>query len=168
MADKYPVEYKETAFTIWYAGNRLPMKQLYISMPEFQGVKPSAETLNQWKVHQAWIDRANMLDDEVRMRTERELVEVRVEMMKRHAEVAKEMIDMALEKLRDSGFDTSSSAVQALKVGFEEEKRSRGAEIQLTKLNDMDDAQLTAAFRQLTGQVTGVDVIEAETEEEEI
>jgi hypothetical protein len=32
----------------------------------------------------------------------------------------------------------------------------------------MDDAQLTAAFRQLTGQVTGVDVIEAETEEEEI
>jgi hypothetical protein len=167
MAKNYPVDYKETAFQIWYAGNRLPLKQVHLQLPEYEGDKPSKEVLNQWKVHEAWIDRANLLDDEVRTTMERELVGIRVEMMKRHAEIAKEVIDMALEKLRGSGFDTSASAVQALKVAFEEEKRSRGAEVSLTRLNEMDDDQLTKAFRQLTGQVTGVDVIEGETEDED-
>jgi hypothetical protein len=167
MAGSYDKSYKEMAFQIWYAGNRMAMKGLHIALPEPDtGTKPSKEVLNQWKVHEAWIDRANLLDEEVRLAVERELIATRVEMMKRHAEVAKEMIEMALEKLRATGFDTSASAVQALKVGFEEEKRSRGAEVSLTRLNEMDDDQLTKAFRQLTGQVTNIDIIDADTAEE--
>lgn len=166
MARNYSPEYKETVFQVWYAGNRLPMKRLHLSIPEFEGGRPTPEMLNQWKVHNAWIDRANFLDDEVRTKMERELVEMRVEMMKRHAEIAKEVIEMAIEKLRDGGFDTSASAVQALKVAFEEEKRSRGAEVSLTKLNEMNDEQLSAAFRQLTGQISGVDTVDGEVEEE--
>ena len=163
-------EYREQAFAMWYASNKCTLDSLVLMLPETEhGEKPQYSTVVSWKHDGRWVERAANLDLEVQTQLERELVGQRVEMMKRHAEFAQEIVEKAMEKLRVGGFDTSASAVAALRVGFDEEKKSRGMEVALTRIAQMDDEQLNKTFIAMLGKVGNIDLdtIDGDVEEED-
>jgi hypothetical protein len=71
---------------------------------------------------------------------------------------------MAFEYLKDTGFDSSASAVAALFKAFDEEKKSRGMEVALTQVFTMNDEDLQKTMNRLLGRARGLNEEDNENE----
>lgn len=157
----YTQAYRETVYSIWVINNRPSIAALSdLIEPDERGMKPSGITMNNWKTEGAWEDRANIVDVEIQQTTDRKLVEIRMEMMKRHAELSKELSEKAFEYLNTVGFDSSASAVSALFKSFDEEKKSRGMEVALTQVFSMTDEDLQKTMNRLLSRSKGLSLDE--------
>jgi len=83
------------------------------------------------------------------MQMEDELVSQTVRMWREHAEAARVVAREALAFIKDHGFDTTASAVSAIKWAQEEERKTRGAEAFLEQIKNADNDKLTDIVRQL-------------------
>src|ERR1035437_3073515 len=149
--------YKEEIYAIWYTQNRPNMTKLQdIIKPDEFGETPAPGTLTKWRDELQWDVRADTADIEISNHTDREIVKIRMSMMKRHAEIAQDVANMAYDHLKESGFDSSTSAVTALFKAVEEEKRSRGMEVALTQVFSMNDTDLQKTMNRLLSRATGL------------
>lgn len=104
---------------------------------------------------------------------EDELVKQQVLMWKEQASRARAIAESAFDYLKETGFDSSASAVSGLKWAQEEERKTRGAEAFITSVKDASTDQLLQTIRQLAERHASVvedssEVIEAvETETED-
>lgn len=150
--------YKEDVYAIWYTQNRPSMSALHgMIEPDENGSVPAPMTLSSWRRDMAWDTRADTADVEVSQRTDREIVNIRMKMMKRHAQMAQDVAENAYAHLMEHGFDSSTSAVTALFKAFEEEKRSRGMEVALTQVFSMSDEELQKTMNRMLSKATGLD-----------
>lgn len=163
--------YIESVFAVWQLNNKPSIASLIDLIDEDeQGRKPEPITISSWKAKYGWENRALAIQTEVQQRTDRELVQIRMDMMKRHAERSASVNQMAFDYLKDVGFDSSASAVSALFKAFEEEKRSTGMEIALAQVFTMSDEDLQKNMNKLLGRAKDLDidgeedVVNAETE----
>lgn len=166
---EYGIDYMETAFGIWITSNKPSMEALVTLIPEHPELnrKPSAGTLKYWKTNGRWQERADDIDAKIQENTDRHLVQVRMEMMERHARMSAEIADRAFEHLMgEDGFDSSASAVNALFKALETEKASRGLAGALTKVFALSDDDLKKEMDKLLSKVTDVggdeDILEGE------
>lgn len=163
--------YIENVFAVWEMNNKPSLTRLLdLIDADENGRKPEPITLSAWKAKYNWEGRSLSIQTEVQQRTDRELVQIRMDMMKRHAQRAKEVNDMAFKYLDETGFDSSASAVTALFKAFEEEKKSTGMELALFEVFTLSDEDLSKKMNSLLSRardvsIEGEEIINGETEE---
>ena len=145
ISTKFTPGYIDIVYGIWYDAGKPHATKLrdMISIDEFANEKPRTAVLRDWMKHEKWIERTEMLDAEYREMYKKERVQVKVEMMDRHAEVGREMQMMSLQWLRDNKDNlTPGTAVRMLVDGIEIEQGTAGISEALKKLQKMDDEKL--------------------------
>lgn len=154
----YGLSYKELVYSIWYTSNRPSIQRLSSMIPidPENGDTPGSHTLILWYKNDAWVARADASDIELAKKTDRELIKVRMDMMKRHAKQARDIADKAFEYLQEQGYDSSASAVTAWVKSVEEEKKSTGMQIALTEVFALGDDDLKKKLDQLMGRLSNV------------
>jgi hypothetical protein len=172
---QFSKEYKESIYAVWYAASRPRANKIADKLPPDEtGRYVKATTVDKWIKDEGWNSRADATDIEVQKQTDRKLVEMRMDMMKRHAKQARDIADDAFKFLHEEGFDSSASAVTAWVKAVEEEKKSTGMQIALTEVFSLSDDDLKKKLDQLMNRLTNVgevtitkggEVIEGETEE---
>lgn len=137
-------EYKEKCKTAWYADGRpAQFERIHAIIPEDErGRKPIIRTLRQWKKDMMWDFWADDLDSRALAIVEDTLISKKVEMLKRHADMGQELQLRGMSYLKETGFDTSSSAVSAIIKGSELERTSLGIGEMFEKMAKMTDGEL--------------------------
>jgi len=139
-------DYKNEVFTIWYNLGKPIASVLFekIPIPETNyGIKPAAKTMWSWISSDAWRARAKELDAGVQKSVDLVLIQTKVEMLERHAQVGTKMQDIALEYLEEHAEEMSApAAVRLLVEGIRIERESRSIPEALAKLTSLSDEQL--------------------------
>jgi hypothetical protein len=161
--------YKEQVYAVWYSQGRPSANRLHaLIQPDEGGDVPEPNTIVKWRTLEGWDDRADTTDIKISEKTDRQLVVMRMNMMRRHAEKAENIQQKAYEQIMDAGFDSSASAVSALFKAFDEEKKSRGMETALIKVFDMSDTELDKAMTRLMVKVSGIESEEESAEDGDV
>lgn len=71
-------------------------------------------------------------------------------MWKEHAEAAAKVRKEALAYIEEKGFDSSASAIAAIKWAQEEERKTRGAEAFIASIKNASNEDLLERVRRLT------------------
>jgi len=168
----YSERYIENLFNVWYSAGRPSINKLLEHLTE-KGVKdehgriPSYDQLRDWSGEYAWHDRGDALLAKASAKMEIKLVDKTVEMWDIHADAAREVALKALDHIREHGFDSSASAVQAIKWAQEEERKTRGAKEFITAVKNSSSENLMETIRELMERSSATeDVVDAETKEE--
>jgi len=160
-------DYIEQCFQIWYSMGTPPsIQRLWEALPEnAEGRKPGVALLRTIRDTYGWVERSDALNARAIAKVEEQLVNQKSEMLKRQAQSAFEIGEMAKEHLLRDGFDTSASAVNALKWAQEEERTVRGVSEMMIKISKMSPEELMQEAAKLLKRNS--EVIEGETLEEE-
>ena len=144
-------DYLEQCFQIWYSANQpTNMNLLQEALPETpEGKKPGVAFLRQVRDTYGWIERADALNARAIAKVEETLVTQKSEMLKRQAETAFTIGKLAENYLLSDGFDTSASAVNAIKWAQEEERTVRGVSEMMIKISKMTPDELMAEAAKL-------------------
>lgn len=139
----FSTEYMEICKTTWYSLGRPTITNLVPKLPqdEFERV-PSVQALTKWRKDQMWDFWADELDSKALTIVEDGLISQKVEMLKRHAETARALVESGQTYLKDKGFDSSASAVSAIIKGAELERTSRGFGELYVKMAQMSNDEL--------------------------
>jgi hypothetical protein len=150
--------YIEKAFATWELHNH-PNVNALIDMLEVDenGRRPEPATIMSWKTKYGWELRSGAIQVETQKQTDRQLVQVRMDMMKRHADLAKDIENEAWTYLKETGFDSSASAVSALFKAIDEEKKSTGMGIALAQVFTMSDEDLQKHMNRLLLRARGIE-----------
>jgi len=170
----YSEFYKEQVFLAWYnAGRPYIRKKIEEAIPEDEyGRKPDMQSFRQWRDELNWGARGDELDARVIKEAEDVAVQSKILMLKEQAARARKMQQQAEEFLDEQGFDSSSSAVQALIRGGEWEMKTRGMSQTLMKILELDNDGLMSETQALverllqTGEVIDVAEITEDLEED--
>jgi uncharacterized protein YeeX (DUF496 family) len=164
--DKYSPAYKNEAFALWYKMGKCGASMLYAALPPNEsGDVPSVNTVQGW-ITQDFISWGDALDLQVRAKMDEYLVQEKVQMLRDHTKIAREMQDMALEYLRaNKEFLKVPNAVRMLVEGIRIDRESRGIPDMLEKLADRSDDELMKELQDIYSRATPV--LEPITDDEE-
>lgn len=152
----YSNEYTEYVFWAWYkAGKPTATKLLEIIDAPNDGIKPTTSILNVW-ISQYFQARALELDNEVAMELQKGIIAEKVEMFRRHTDVAVELQHKALNFLRENDFRDAKTALAALLAGVDLEKQSRGIDKVLENVATRSNEQLMDDLRKIVSDSTSV------------
>lgn len=174
VTSPYTEHYKKTLMALWYASGRPDsMTGFQKEVPDDEyGRKPDYHTISDWRNEQMWDAWADSLDAEADKMVEDVLVNQRLVMLKEQAARGHELQMKGMEHLRTKGFDTSASAVSAIKLGVDVERTSRGISDRMVKFTKISDEQLTEETQKLleealeSGEI--IDVADIPEDDEEL
>lgn len=147
----YTDHYKVACRDAWYKAGRPsnPSTILEVAPEDEYGRKPGNQLIPDWRREMMWDVWADALDARAEAIVDDDLVNERVLMLKAQASRGKELQEQGIEYLRNSGHDTSASAVRAIVQGAELERTSRGISERIVKLHKMSDEALTMEAQKL-------------------
>ena len=170
--EEYTERFIESCFQFWYSAGCPNFRKLHDLMIEKEfkdeyGRIPYYDILRIWSSERDWSFRREGLDEKAAEKMDVVLVDQTVEMWKAHAEAAREVALKALAHVREHGFDTSASAVAAIRWAQEEERKTRGAEAFITTLKNADNQDIVEMVRELMERSSATDdVVDGEASEE--
>lgn len=167
MAD-YSEEYIDNVFYKWHGADRV-ISQAFITQlePDLNGRTPTRESVIKWKDSRGWVERADALDAEISVRKDQEIIDLRMEMFKKHAEIGGQLVEKGLSYLQEHGVENSASAIRAIDLGLTTERISTGLAEVYVKISKMSDEALTKELQKLIGGGTkDEDTIDAEITDE--
>lgn len=145
----YSENYKESVFLLWYKSGKPGVHRLRdLLAPDDFGNIPSATQLGQW-IREDFSLRASMLDEQVRRELEQRLVKEKVEMLTRHANVAKQLQQKALEILNEAEHISPPQAIRLWVESVRIERESSGIPAALEKMIDKSDEELLDELQSL-------------------
>lgn len=161
--NKYSEEYVERLFQAWYALNQPTDMEMVIEKAGASpnGDTPSKSTVRQFVDTYGWRERADAMNAKAIEIAESTLIQQKAEMLKRQAQDAFEVALKAKQHILEEGFDTTASAVAALKWASEEERTTRGVSDMLIRVSKMSKEDLEARALKLlqrTNEVIDGDV----------
>lgn len=112
--------------------------------PDDQGRKPEVSTIMNW-IKTEFREQAEVLDKQVLDEMNRRLVQVKIEMLSRHAQIGKEMQNHALEKLRaisEAQQLSEAGALRLLEFSVKLERESQGIPEMLRKIMTKSDDEI--------------------------
>lgn len=155
MNVQYSDTYIEGAFVMWYKMGRPETPELIVALPEDElGRVVSQTILQDWIRKYQWNERADILDAAVTNQIEKMAITEKIEMLNRHAEAGKMMIDKAEKYIQDHEIGKMNDAIKMLVQGVEIESASRGLPSALIKLSEMNDETLTATVNKFMARMT--------------
>lgn len=163
---EFPQSYREEAFHIWYRLGRPSVRKLrsqLLPMDE-NGRVPGEEALQQWRTKDEWVVRANDLDIEVARENDKNAIEEKLKMLKRHADVSMSLIEKGTAYLEEHGIAKGADAIRAIALGMERESISRGFRVALDNMGKKSDAELVSYLEQQISRANGTsdDTIDGE------
>lgn len=158
MGEHYTDQYIDQVFYLWYEGGKKLSNELINTLPpSTDGNKPSKATVGSWIPDHGWAERADALDAEVSRSIEEKIITKRTEMWERQAELAKELIDIGMNFLKDpekGGIKNDASAIRAIDLGMSTQRISTGMAEAMVRIGKMNDEQLTTELQKLLGRPT--------------
>lgn len=145
-SQKFPDDYVQNVFTVWYSSNKPALSDLRNLIPEYKGKKPTLSVLDGW-IKERFVPKAFMLDEEAAERLDRDLVAVKVEMMQRHVQLSQEMQDLGIGYLRNEGVDDAKTAVRLLVEGINIENKNAGIAEIVRRMQDWSDEKVLDELR---------------------
>jgi hypothetical protein len=128
------------------------------------GIMPSVPTLSRW-IRDYFVPSALELDQQVTDQVETKLVEQKLEMLDRHAEIGRSLQKMGLEFLDESGIGNARNALMAVLKGVEMEHNARILPTDIVrKLDAMTDEQILKEFTDMLkdGQLLDIGPLESD------
>ncbi len=166
MPDAFPKTYIDQIFYIWYNNDRPTAPKLRNMIPpeysrrEGETRRPNTEMLKKLIVME-FVDKAALLDNQIKEQLDKLVINEKIEMLKRHALVAKEMQSMALKYLEMNKEElTAPAAIRMLIEGIRIEKESIGLPEALEKMSKLTDDELLDEVQKLL--TNGSQLIEIE------
>jgi hypothetical protein len=151
----YTEAYKEKLFVQWYSSGCPQGERIGMNLPEDEiGRTPTTEVIKKWIRDEKWRDKAEVLNQEVARQIEKRLVEVRVEMLNRQAELGKNLQQKGIDYLEKHEFEKAGEALKAIFGGAELERASRGLPDALLKVAEMKDEDLITIMNSLLNKVS--------------
>lgn len=162
----YSKEYREAIFYWWLAHRHwgaVRYKEHWSEIPaDEEGFRPNYLVIAKWKRDYDWENRAAQIDTEVEQTMNKIMIDERLAMYKRHAEIGQQLQTRGLDYLESEGLDSDAGALRAVIEGVVMERTSRTMSDMFDKIASMDANQLTVEINKLLGRG---DAIDAETEE---
>jgi hypothetical protein len=163
----YDENYKDKCKMLWYSLGRVEPMQVVRSLKkdnvtDEHGRFPTNIMVAKWMRELSWHIWADEMDAKAMVLVEDDLIMRKVAMLRQQAERGFELQMMGMKSLREDGFDSSSSAVQAVKVGVDIERTARGIGEMILKLAKMDDDTLVNEIQKELSKGVSGQVIEAE------
>lgn len=167
----YDQNYIRQCFDIWYLNGRptspTKLKDLY-PIHEPSGRKPSVKQINRWIIEGAWDMWADDLDAKAMVKLDNTLVNKKVAMLRLHQKNAEKVAKKALKYIDDKGFDSSASAVQAIKWAQEEQRKTEGFSDLLERLENMTNNDVERAIIEKFNRIKENDqIVEVDAEDVE-
>jgi hypothetical protein len=158
----YSTAYKDNAFYLWYRNSRPSMVELQKILPlDENGRKPHANVVTSWKSAFNWNMWADSLDAKVSDQLDMAVVEERVQMYKKHAEMGQQMADKGMEYLNaeGKGLDSDSAAIRAIVEGINIEGKNRGLADALSRVFSMSEKEIDVELKKMLTTKGGDDGI---------
>jgi hypothetical protein len=158
----YSTAYKDNAFYLWYRNSRPSMVELQKILPlDENGRKPHANVVTGWKSAFNWNMWADSLDAKVSDQLDMAVVEERVQMYKKHAEMGQQMADKGMEYLNaeGKGLDSDSAAIRAIVEGINIEGKNRGLADALSRVFSMSEKEIDVELKKMLTTKGGDDGI---------
>lgn len=157
MAEIYTDKFIDGCFYIWYEGGKSFGRDLLDKLPVTEkGNRPNIITIQKWSDENGWIERADALDAKASLEMDKEVIDKRVKMYKRHAEVGDELIKEGMNFLKkqseNGGIKTENAALRALELGMQTERVSVGVADMVRKIGEMTPDQLDNELQKLLGK----------------
>lgn len=169
----YSEDYKRIIFQVWYSNGRpLPNTLLKLIPNDVNGRKPSKQILYKWQRTEEWDIQADEMDTKAIVLSDDFLIRQKTEMLMRQAHIGFVMQQIGLQYLISGSFDSSSAAVNAIKIGADLERTSRGIGETIRKMAEMTNDELEKKIMERiqraseAGQMV-LDAEEVETDEQE-
>lgn len=145
-------DYIDNVFYKWHGGDRV-ISQAFVNLldPNEKGNTPTRETVRRWKETRGWDERADALDAEISVQKDRQIIDMRMEMFKKHAEIGGQLIEKGISYLQEHGVENSNSAIRAIDLGLSTERVSTGLAEVYVKISKMSDEDLTKELAKLIG-----------------
>jgi hypothetical protein len=150
-ADQITDDYRLSVYLLWYNGGKPSAEVVHRNLKpdEKSGIKPTINTVREW-IKDIFIPMALELDEQVSSSVNKAMVSQRIEMLDRHAVIARDLQEMGMEYLREHGLGSAKSALMAVIKGVEMEHEARIIPTDiLAKLGDMSDDKLLDVFTEM-------------------
>lgn len=149
--------YKDDAFLLWYSSGKPSIPRLRALITDELGVDPTNNRIPNVTTVTRWMDeefrsRADVLDQEVDNKLQEQVVQQKVEMLQRHALIARTMQETALAYLEEHGLGSSRNALVALTEGLKIERESVGIIPFFEKISDLSDDALMSELKRLVSK----------------
>lgn len=144
-ATPFTPEYIQQIFTIWYgAGRPNQIYKILDKLPKdnLTGRIPDVSSIQKWRIKYGWDAQADELDEKALVLVQNDLIQRKADMLSRQADIGFQLQYLGMAYLVSGSFDSSASAVQAIKVGAELERSSRGISDLIMKISKMSDDEL--------------------------
>ncbi len=136
----YPQSYIKQCFNVWYLAGRpngiLRLKEI---IPEFDGHKPSKAQLKRWMIDGMWDEWADDMDSKAMVLSHEGLINKKAKLLMKQQKDAEKLAEKALKYLTDTGFDSSSAAVNAYFKATEEQRKAEGFSDLLEKMDKLSN-----------------------------
>jgi hypothetical protein len=156
----YSEAYKDTIFYLWYNNNRISLPELVkILQPDERGKIPHMQSVFRWKQEMNWDLRADSLDAKVSEQLDMTVIEERVQMYKKHAEMGESLASKGMAYITDAGkgIQSDSAAIRAVVEGIEIESKNRGLADALSRVFAMSEKELDMNLKDLLTNKKGED-----------
>ena len=159
VTKKFSEDYINTCFTVWYSlGQPTNMNLVIDQIPESpDGNKPARLTLSKFKEDYGWVERADALNAKAVELVDKELVDTKAELLRKQFKVAAEVGQKAIDHILEDGFDSSSSAVNALRWASEEQRIVIGVSEMLVKISKLPNEDALARYNKLLQRKNSVE-----------
>jgi hypothetical protein len=123
--------------------------------------KPHANVIANWKNAFAWNMWADSLDAKISDQLDMTVVEERVQMYKKHAEMGQILADKGMDYIRDEkkGIDSDSAAIRAIVEGIGIEGKNRGLADALSRVFSMSEKEIDTELKKMLTSKGGDDGI---------
>ena len=167
--DYFTADYKEACFLIWYKNGRPSLRKLSKILPVSSVGRPASEwALRTWYKSEEWKKRADGMDAEVSREINKEAIEEKILMLKRHADAAGRLVQMGLKYLDENDIVKAADAIRAISVGIEQERAARGMPIALNEMEKLTTEQLVRYVEKQMSTSTPLLPDESEEESDDV
>lgn len=147
-SDQISDDYRLEAYMIWYNSGKPTgaALQKVLKPDPASGIIPARTTVEYW-VKNIFVPMALETDEQVADMIQNRIVEQRVEMLDRHAEIGRELQELGLDYLHEHGLKDQRGALMAVIKGVEMERDARIVPTDIVKkLAGMSDDKLLDTF----------------------
>jgi hypothetical protein len=156
---RYTDEYKDSIFLTWYRNGTPPFGRLEeFLLPDAEGFTPSKDAIQNWSEDLDWKVRADLLTQEATAKAQIKLADERADMLVRHAQVGKSLIERGMEALENLKVETINDVVRMIALGTEIERKSRGGRNEVENIYEQSDKALLENITRMLGRSATTEV----------
>lgn len=163
----FPSDFIQKVFVMWYESGKPSAEELWPVIREQSPLmRPSMRELQKWIVDD-FVLKALQLDDQIEHQMDKTLIEHKLDMLNRQAQLGKKMQDAAWEYLEKNELGSVKNAISLLKLGLETEREAMSVPGFLKGIIGKSEADLLDELKKMvTGDPDIIDMLPTGNDDE--